>query len=295
MGDTFRLVAYLALAAVLMVVDFRGHWLTRARYAAAVVVQPLYEFAALPSETVDAVRVAFASRHHLTRENQRLRQDLLLAHAQINRMSALVRQNHKLRQLLDTRRSLRMGVQLAHLIDVDLGPYRHRIMLNVGARQGVATGQVVIDAGGVMGQVVEVLPDTCIVMLVTDPDAAVPVVIERTGLRTVAYGSRAGGVLRLPNIPVSADVRVGDELLTSGLGGAYPGGFPVGKIESVAPDAAGMFLTARVQPAAQLNRSRYVLVLRTLAPPIGPPGVAPAVGPPASLAAQGANGAGVGS
>ncbi len=284
MAGTLRLIVYLALACVLMVVDYRGHWLQRARYGAAVVIEPLYKLAALPSQAVDTVHVAFASRKQLTSENRRLRQDLLLANARLNRMASVAKQNDKLKQLLDTRRSLKMNVQLAQLIDVDLGAYRHRIMLNVGTHQGISEGQVVIDAEGIMGQVVEVLPDTCVVMLITDPDAAVPVVIERTGQRTVAYGSRAGGLLQLPNLPVSADVRTGDELLTSGLGGRFPPGFPVGRIESVHPDAAGMFLAAAARPAARLEYSSNVLLLRDLAPPVGPPAPATVAGPPVSLA-----------
>ncbi len=284
MAGTLRLIIYLVLASVLMVVDAHGHWLTRARYAAGMVIEPVYKLAGLPAEAIDAMHVAFASRQKLTTENRQLRQSLLLANARLNRMAAMAKQNHKLKQLLETQRSLGMKVQLARLIDVDLGAFRHRVMLDVGARQGVTQGQVVIDAKGVMGQVVEVLPDTCVAMLITDPDSAVPVVFERTGVRTVAYGSRAGGRLLLPNIPVSADVRVGDRLLTSGLGGRYPPGFPVGTIVSVHPDAAGMFLKATAQPDAQLQRSSNVLLLRDLAPPVGPPAPASVVGPPLTLA-----------
>ncbi|HET6588379.1 MAG TPA: rod shape-determining protein MreC [Oleiagrimonas sp.] len=287
MAGTLRLIVYLALACVLMVVDYRGHWLAHVRYAAAVVIEPVYKLAGLPSELIDSAQVAFASRKKLTVENRNLRQDLLLANARLNRMSAVAKQNHKLKQLLETRHSLDMKVQLARLIDVDLGAWRHRIMLNVGARQGVTSGQVVIDANGIMGQVVEVLPDTCVAILVTDPDSAVPVVVERSGQRTVAYGSRAGDQLLLPNIPVSADVRVGDQLLTSGLGGRYPPGFPVGRVVSVQPDASGMFLKAVARPAAHLTRSSNVLLLRDLAPPVGPPAPAASMGPPMSLAPPG--------
>ncbi|HEX7342545.1 MAG TPA: rod shape-determining protein MreC [Rhodanobacteraceae bacterium] len=283
-AGTLRLIVYLALACVLMVFDYHGHWLAKARYGASFIIQPVYRLAGLPSEAFDALRVAFSSRMQLTDENRQLRQDLLLANARLNRMAAVAKQNHKLKQLLETQHSLHMKVQLARLIDVDLGTWHRRIMLNAGTHQGVTIGQVVIDANGIMGQVIEVLPNSCVAMLVTDPDSAVPVVIERTGVRTVAHGSREGDRLLLPNIPVSADVRVGDHLLSSGLGGRYPPGFPVGTITSVKPDPSGMFFEAVARPAAHLRRSSNVLLLRDLAPPVGPPAPAVSVGPPGALA-----------
>jgi rod shape-determining protein MreC len=228
--------------------------------------------------------VAFSDRKLLTEQNQRLREDLLLANAKLNRMAAVAEQNERLKQLLDTQHSLDLNVQLARVIDVDLGSYRHRMLVNVGSHDGVKPGQVVIDAHGVMGQVVEVMPRTSLVMLVTDPDHAIPVVVERTGLRTVAYGTRDGDLLSLPNISMAADVHPGDKLLSSGLGGRFPPGFPVGEIRSVEPAASGMFLEGRARPAADLDRSDNVLILHDLAEPAGPPAPAAEVGPPADLA-----------
>lgn len=283
-AGTLRLIFYLALAMVLMVLDQRNGWLWRLRYTAAVVVEPMYRLAGLPAEGIHTLTVAFADRQRLTEQNQRLGVDLLLANAKLNRMAAVAEQNQRLKQLLDTQRSLDLNVQLARVIGVDLGAYRYRLTLNVGARDGVKPGQPVIDAHGVMGQVREVLPTTSVVMLVTDPAHAIPVVIERSGLRTVAYGSREGDQLTLPNIPLAADVRVGDHLLTSGLGGRFPPGFPVGEVVAVAPSANGMFLVAQAHPAAQINRSDDVLLLHDQAEPDGPPALPQAVGPPRDLA-----------
>lgn len=283
-AGTLRLIFYLALALVLMVLDHRNGWLWRVRYGAAVVVEPLYRLAGLPSAGMQALGVAFADRKQLTEQNRQLREDLLLANAKLNRMVAVARQNLRLKELLDTRRYLDLKVQLAHVIGVDLGAYRHRLVLDVGARQGVKPGQPVIDAHGVMGQVVQVLPSISVVMLVTDPDSAIPVVVERTGLRTVAYGSRDGDQLVLPTIPRAADVEPGDHLLTSGIGGRFPSGFPVGEVTSVGPSPTGMFLEAHARTSAQIDRSQDVLLLHDLAAPVGPPAPAPAVGPPADLA-----------
>jgi rod shape-determining protein MreC len=232
--------------------------------------------------------VAFADRQRLTEQNQRLREDLLLANAKLNRMAAVAQQNEHLKELLDTQRSLELNVQLARVVGVDLGAYRHRLLLNVGARDGVKPGQPVIDARGVMGQVVETLPTTSVVMLVTDPNNALPVTVERTGLRTIAYGSRDGDRLVLPTIPMAADVREGDRLLTSGLGGRFPPGFPVGEVVRVAPAATGMFLEAQAQPSADINRSEDVLLLHDQAEPVGPPPPISPAGPPADLAPAGA-------
>jgi rod shape-determining protein MreC len=165
-----------------------------------------------------------------------------------------------------------------------MGAYRYRLTLNTGARDGVRPGQPVIDAHGVLGQGRQVLPTTSVVMLITDPTHALPVVIERSGLRTVAYGSRDGDTLTLPDIPLAADVRVGDHLLTSGLGGRFPPGFPVGEIRAVKPASSGMFLEARAEPAADIDRTDDVLLLHDLAEPQGPPAPVIHMGPPADLA-----------
>jgi rod shape-determining protein MreC len=286
-AGTLRLIVYLSLAVVLMVLDHRNSWLWRLRYGASAVVEPVYRLAGLPAEGVRTMSVAFADRQRLTEQNQRLREDLLLANAKLNRMAAVAEQNQRLKELLDTQHSLELNVQLARVIGVDLGAYRYRLTLNMGARDGVKPGQPVIDAHGVMGQVKEVLPTTSVVMLITDPAHAIPVVIERSGLRTVAYGSRDGDQLALPNIPLATDVRAGDKLLTSGLGGRFPPGFPVGEIVSVAPAATGMFQVALARPAADIDRSEDVLLLHDQAEPDGPPALVKPMGPPRELMPNG--------
>lgn len=283
-AGTLRLLAYVALAMVLMVLDHRNGWTWRVRYATAVVVEPLYRLAGAPTAGMRALATAFSERKALTEQNQRLREDLLLANAKLNRMASVAEQNQRLKELLDTQRSLELNVQLAHVIGVDLGPDQHRLMLSLGANNGIKVGQPVIDSRGVMGQVAHVLPSTSIVMLITDPAHALPVTIERTGLRTIAYGARGGRGLILPDIPMAADVRTGDRLLTSGLGGRFPSGFPVGTVTRVQPSATGMFLEASATPAADIDRSEDVLLLHDQAEPIGPPAPAAPAGPPAGLA-----------
>lgn len=283
-AGTLRLIFYLALACVLMVLDHRNGWLQRARYAASVAVEPIYRAAAWPGEAARNLRTAFTGHRDLVKENRHLREALLLAQARLNRMNAVAEQNTRLKQLLDTRRMLGMDVQLARLIDVDLGPARNRVMIDAGAKEGVHTGQVVIDAHGVMGQIVEVLPHTSVALLITDGNHSIPVVDERSGLRGVAHGTGAPDRLVVSDIPLSADVKVGDRISTSGLGGRFPAGFPVGTIMKVGPDPSGMFAQAGARPAADLARSGEVLLLRDQPEPVGPPKEAPEVGPLASPA-----------
>ncbi|HEU4855810.1 MAG TPA: rod shape-determining protein MreC [Rhodanobacteraceae bacterium] len=283
-AGTLRLIAYLALAAILMVLDHRNGWLHRVRYAGAAAIVPIYKIAAAPADWVHDASTAFTQRRRLIDENRQLREGLMLAEARLNRMDAVAHQNERLKQLLDTQQLLGLHAQLARLIDVQLGPTRDRVMLNVGAHEGVHVGQVVIDSHGVMGQIIETLPHASVAMLVIDPDHAVPAMLTRTGLRGVAHGTGNPEQLVVPNLPLSSDVRVGDKLVTSGLGGRFPAGFPVGTVTALKHDPSGMFMEAQVKPAAELERSGEVLLLRDQPDPVGPPAPAPAVGPPASWA-----------
>jgi rod shape-determining protein MreC len=268
---TARLIAYLTLAMIVMVIDHRAGYLQNARAMFGTLVEPAYRIAALPSDVARAGRLAVATQSQLVDENQSLREALLLAQVRVNRMSALAAQNDRLKKLLDVQKELGLGVKLARLIDIDLDPFRHRIVLDAGAAQSIKVGQPVLDAFGVMGQIVEVLPTTSVALLITDPTHAIPVMVRRTGLRTIAYGTGSIDRLQLPNIPISADIKVGDALVTSGLGGRFPAGFPVGEILDIRNDESGMFAAAIARPAAALDRSGEVLLLQDLPQPMGPP------------------------
>lgn len=284
--STARLIAYLTLAMIVMVIDHRGAYLERMRVLASAVVEPVYRVAALPSDVARAGRLAIATQSQLVDENRNLREALLLAQVRLNRMSALSAQNERLKKLLDVQKELGLGVQLARLIDIDLDPFRHRIVLDAGRAQSITVGQPVLDAQGVMGQIVEVLPNTSVAMLITDPTHAIPVMIERTGLRTICYGTGSIDRLQLPNIPISADIKVGDALVTSGLGGRFPAGFPVGEILEISNDESGMFAAAIARPAAALARSGEVLLLQDLPQPMGPPAPPHGDVPPADAPAS---------
>src|SRR5690625_1409921 len=237
-------------------------------------MQPVWWLAGLPSRLARSVREDAVTRSLLSEDNHRLRNELLVANARLARLQAAAEENTHLRQLLGAAGSGGLDVQLAPILDIDLDPTRQRLVLRAASRDGVSQGQTVIDAGGVVGQVIQTAPGTAVVLLLTDLDHAVPVMVARTGVRLVAFGQGRSDALRLPNVPLSSDVRVGDELVTSGLGGRFPAGFPVGTITALAPDDSRAFLVGSVDPAARLDRGRDVLLLRELAPaPVVPPAV----------------------
>ena len=203
-----------------------------------------------------------ATRSLLSEDNRRLRNELLVMGARQARLQVEADENARLRGLLGAAERGRLDVQLAPVLNVDLDPTRQRLLLDAGSAQGVHVGQSVIDAGGLLGQIVSVTPGTSTVLLLTDLDHAVPVSISRTGVRLIAYGSGRSDRLELRNIPVSSDVEVGDVVVTSGLGGRFPPGFPVGTIALLHPDDSHAFLIGELLPAAQLDRGRDVLLLR---------------------------------
>ncbi|MGO1541240.1 MAG: rod shape-determining protein MreC [Luteimonas sp.] len=270
-SGTLRLLALLAVSIALIVADHRGGWLDQARAYASVAMQPVWWLAGLPSRVGRSVREDAVTRSLLGEDNHRLRNELLVSNARLARLQAAAAENARLRELLGAAGSGRLDVQLAPILDIDLDPTRQRLVLRAGTRDGVRQGQTVIDAGGVVGQVIQTTPGTAVVLLATDVDHAVPVLVARTGVRLVAFGQGRSDLLRLPNVPLSSDVEVGDELVTSGLGGRFPPGFPVGTITDLEPDDSRAFLVGMVEPAAQLDRGRDVLLLREVElPPAAP-------------------------
>ncbi len=269
-ASTLRLLAYLALAITLIVLDHRGGWLQRARDQVGIVAQPMWWLAGLPGRLGTRVKDDAVSRTRLMEENRELRNELLIANARLTRLSTAAADNVQLRALLGVAETRGLDVQLAPILNIDLDPTRQRLMLAQGSADGVRVGQPVIDAGGLVGQIIKVTPAYSIVLLLTDPDHAVPVVISGSGVRLIAYGRGRSDVLELADIPLNSGVKVGDVVVTSGLGGRFPAGFPVGTVTGLRPDESHAFLIGTVRPAARLDRGRDVLLLRS-APPLRMP------------------------
>jgi rod shape-determining protein MreC len=271
--STLPLLMYLAIAIGLMIADHRHGFGAVARQKAALATRPIWWLASSPTRLFRAGTETLATRGQLQADNEKKRHDLQLAIARIHRLNAVADENVRLRRLLGGTRGYALDVRMAGIVDIDLDPFRQRLVLDAGAAEGVKVGQALIDSGGVMGQVVEVHPHRAVALLVTDPDHAVPVQIARSGLRTIAYGTGRSDRLLLPNIPQSADVKVGDLLITSGIGGRFPAGFPVATITKLNPDQLRLFVVGEAMPAAHMDRGNEVLLINNLPPAldVGPP------------------------
>lgn len=249
------------LSLVLMVVDARFAALKPLRSQLGMVLTPLYYVAELPVRAWDAVYLQLTSRADLIAENERLRAEALLARHKLQKLASLTEQNVRLRELLNSSELLDERVLVAELIGIDPNPFSQRIMIDKGERDGVFLGQPVLDATGLMGQVVEVLPFTSRVLLVTDVSHSLPVQVNRNGLRAIASGTGNSEWLELRHVGDTADIRVDDIVVSSGLGQRFPAGYPVGRVVHVNRDSSQPFAEVRVEPTAQLNRSRYLLLV----------------------------------
>jgi rod shape-determining protein MreC len=251
-----------AIASVLIFVfDSRFNYISPVRSALSTVVYPIQSLASLPSDVTDWFGEYFQDRKTLQEKNSALETTNLLNHMRIQKMQALERENMRLRELLGSSFRLQERVLVAELLTIDLDPFSQQVLIDKGQRSGVFVGQPVLDATGVMGQVTEVTPFSSRVVLLTDPGHGIPVQVNRNGLRAVATGRGLSDILQLEHLPHNADVRVGDLLVTSGLGGRFPSGYPIGAVVSISYPQGKAFADIRVKPAANIESSREVLLV----------------------------------
>lgn len=246
-----------------MTLDHREEVLEPFHSAASSAVYPLQQAVDLPLEAADALATWFTSRQQLIAENRRLRERQLEQRAQLQRLETLRTEVERLRGLLGSSRELETEVTITEIMRVDLDPHTHLVEIDHGSHQGVFTGQPVLDANGVTGQVDEIGPLSATVRLISDPSHAIPVEVDRSGLRSIATGNGSLQRLELNHVPKNADIREGDLLTTSGLGGTFPHGYPVARVTSVATDPSKPFAEVLAEPTAELNRSRKLMLVST--------------------------------
>lgn len=246
---------------VLMTVDHRFHHLEAARSTLKWVISPLQHLVDLPFRIGSWASDALTTHDTLMVENRQLHRENLDLHVTLQQFESLTQENSRLRELLNASVRLQQKVVIAELLSVDLDPYKQEILINKGLSDGAYIGQPLLDANGIMGQIIRVDRLDATAMLISDPSHALPVQFDQTGLRTLAVGTGNPKVLELRHIPNSTDIPIGAIVRTSGLGGRFPADYPVARVTQVEHISGEPFARVQAQPLARLDRSREVLLV----------------------------------
>ncbi len=249
------------LSILLMVMDHKFHQTEALRSALSVVAYPLQALADLPVNVSKWLSEVTQDRQQLLQNDRALRKENLKLHAQLQIHDSLKAENERLRDLLGSSYKVDSRILVAELSSMDLDPFRQQVVIKKGTHSGVYEGQAVLDAHAVMGQVIHVTPLQSTVLLITDPQHALPVQVLRNGLRTIATGTGLINQLELPYLPNNADIREGDLLVTSGMGKKFPAGYPVAQISRVVREPGKAFATVIAEPEARLDRTQEVLLV----------------------------------
>ncbi len=244
-----------------MSADHRTNMLSGVRSLFSLAIYPLQTIASIPSDAGLWLDRQLNSRQLLISENEVYRTDNLLLKAQLQKFTSLQAENIRLRSLLKSSRKLSDQMLIAETIAVALDPYKRQIVINKGQRNSIYSGQPILDAFGIMGQIIHPGVVSSTAILITDPSHAIPVQINRNGLRTVLYGTGAANYLEVQNLPNNADIELGDLLITSGLGGRFPEGYPVAVVVNIKRDPGLPFATVIAEASAHLEQSREVLLV----------------------------------
>ena len=249
------------LAVVVMVLDHRGGYLDTARLWMSAAAHPLYVVVQAPSDAWRWVTESFSDRARLRAENARLSEELRLARVKLLRFESLYDENRRLRAIREASKGIAERTLIAEIISVDVDPFRHRVRINKGADDGVFRGQPILDAFGIVGQVMRADKYSSLLILISDAEHAIPVQINRNGIRSIAVGTGDLGKLNLPFMTAESDVKTGDLLVSSGLDGVFPAGYPVATVTKVERNTSDTFALVEARPLAQLDRDREVLLL----------------------------------
>lgn len=261
------MVAVIASIA-LLATEHRSPRLDTLRTTLSFFVDPIKYLVDLPTTLAEQTTDTVSSYRALKKENERLREEQLIHQTRLLKFAALEKENIRLRALLENSFKLGEQVLVAELLSMNMAPYEHIVVVNKGTRFGVHPQQPVLDANGVVGQVFRALPFTSEIMLITDPNHAIPVQVNRNGLLTIAVGSGQLNRLVLPFLPGNADIRPGDLLITSGLGGTFPQGYPVAVVDEFTSQPNKAFATITATPKALLDRNRELMIVWSNSTPV---------------------------
>ncbi len=257
----FRLILAVVASLTLVVSDAHFARLDSLRSAIGTGLAPVYWLGNSPAELNRWVTGLFTTRDDLAEENETLQARLLILERRALKYAALAAENNELRRLMNSSEVLDDRVIVAEIVSVSPDPFSHELVINKGSRDGISEGQAILDASGLMGQVIQTSSFTSRVLLISDSSHAVPVEVVRNGLRAVLLGNGDLNSLELVHVPDTSDVREDDVLVSSGLGGRFPRGYPVAKISRVNKDPGEPFVKIEARPLAQLNRSHLVLIV----------------------------------
>ncbi|GDX84015.1 cell shape-determining protein MreC [Methylococcaceae bacterium] len=275
-----RLMLAIIASIVLLITEYRSERLMPVRATLSIATDSLKYLVDLPISVFENASEALNSYSTLKTENTDLRQKQLIHKTQLLKFEALEKENIRLRALLENSFKLGEQVLIAELLSINLVPYEHIVVVNKGTRFGVHPRQPVLDENGVVGQVFRALPFTSEIMLITDPNHAIPVQVNRNGLLTIAVGSGILNQLNLPYLPNNSDIQAGDLLVTSGLGGTFPAGYPVAVVDNFPQTSNKSITHITATPKAMLDRNRELLIVWTNNTPI--PLIIPVIKTPTS-------------
>ena len=263
-----RLLVTVILSVSLLITDRQSNLLDNVRNVISIVLYPIERLVNLPPQLNQTLSDSLLSYQDVVTENTRLKEQQFIAQTKLLKLAALEKENIRLQALLGN--SFTLGEQLltAELLAVNLAPYEHTIALNKGSRFGIHKNQPVISVNGVVGQVTRSTAMRSEVLLISDPSHAIPVQINRNGLYSIAVGSGQINQLNLPYLPNNSDIRPGDLLITSGLGGTFPQGYPVATVTAVTRQPDKPFAIITATPKAQLDRLRELLIVWSDTTPI---------------------------
>ncbi len=258
----YRVITYTLLSVCIMFADNHFDYLDRVRYSMAYASSPVYWVAHIPARVSFWMGDVFVSRSNLIEENSNLREQLLIAQRQLQLQASLTSENNRLRALNASARIVPGRTLTAEIINESTDPTSRRVLIDKGARDGVFENQAMVDAFGLMGQVDEVMPFTSWVLLITDSRSSTPVQVNRNGERAIARGSRTNiAELELEHKTATFDIKVGDLLVSSGMGERYPEDYPVAKVTYINHDPGQPFAIIKAKPEAKFESARYVLLI----------------------------------
>lgn len=257
-----KFIIFVVLSFILLINDQRNNYLSILRNSIAIAIYPLQSAVEIPSRFTNWFDLRIKSKEILIQENQTLLSQQKINSSILQRYESLEQENERLKQILNAASNLDNKVEITRIISVNVNPYRHTIVIDKGERDGVYEGQVLLDADGVIGQILHTNFLTSEAILISDSDHALPVEINRNGLRTIVLGNGSYTKLNVPYIPNNADIEIGDLLVTSGLGGKFPSGYPVAKVEFIESDLSEQFYKVSAKPIAYLNQVREVMLLK---------------------------------